>query len=262
MRGSGLVSISFREKSVEEICALCARANLSAVEWGGDVHVPPERLDLAARARALCADAGLAICSYGSYFRAGQPMARFEQNLRAALALETKVLRIWAGQAGSLQADAATREGWIRQMIECAVLARQEGVTVALEYHGQTLTDSRESVLELLAAFAEADAAPAFYWQPRWDWPEEERLASLLEVRPRLSNVHAFTWSHADGAAKRLPLRAGEGMWRRALASLIGCAGEGERYALLEFVEGDCEDALLRDADTLNGWLAEMEAAR
>ena len=35
---SGLVSVSFRQKTPLEICALCRKANLSAVEWGGDVH--------------------------------------------------------------------------------------------------------------------------------------------------------------------------------------------------------------------------------
>lgn len=45
---TGLVSVTFRQKSVEEIAALTAEAGLSGVEWGGDVHVPPGDREAAA----------------------------------------------------------------------------------------------------------------------------------------------------------------------------------------------------------------------
>ena len=47
---TGLVSVTFRQKSVEEIAALTAEAGLSGVEWGGDVHVPPGDREAARRA--------------------------------------------------------------------------------------------------------------------------------------------------------------------------------------------------------------------
>ena len=36
----GLVSISFRNLSVDEILAAVKQAGLSCVEWGSDVHAP------------------------------------------------------------------------------------------------------------------------------------------------------------------------------------------------------------------------------
>jgi len=37
----GLVSVTFRQLTVPEIGELATECGLQAVEWGGDVHVPP-----------------------------------------------------------------------------------------------------------------------------------------------------------------------------------------------------------------------------
>jgi 3-dehydroshikimate dehydratase len=36
----GLVSVTFRKLSPQEIIALTAEAQLQVIEWGGDIHVP------------------------------------------------------------------------------------------------------------------------------------------------------------------------------------------------------------------------------
>lgn len=38
----GLTSISFRGKTCTEVIGLAKKAGLDGIEWGGDVHVPPE----------------------------------------------------------------------------------------------------------------------------------------------------------------------------------------------------------------------------
>ena len=43
---TGLVSISFRRYSVDEILDACQRAGLSLIEWGSDVHAKKEDLQL------------------------------------------------------------------------------------------------------------------------------------------------------------------------------------------------------------------------
>ena len=40
MIGSSLCSVTFRALTPEEVLELAARAELDAIEWGGDVHVP------------------------------------------------------------------------------------------------------------------------------------------------------------------------------------------------------------------------------
>ena len=38
---AGVCSVTFRALSVEEVAQLAASAGVQAIEWGGDVHVPP-----------------------------------------------------------------------------------------------------------------------------------------------------------------------------------------------------------------------------
>ena len=37
----GMTSVTFREKTIEEIASLAKTAGLSVIEWGGDRHVLP-----------------------------------------------------------------------------------------------------------------------------------------------------------------------------------------------------------------------------
>ena len=50
---TSVASVTFRRKSVCEVAELARRAGLDAVEWGGDIHVPPGNAQ-AARAALHC----------------------------------------------------------------------------------------------------------------------------------------------------------------------------------------------------------------
>lgn len=247
----GLVSVSFRQKMPEEICAACVAAGLTAIEWGGDVHVPPDGSN-AAQVKAVTLDHGLSVSSYGSYFRVGQPLDGLRANLETACALGTDTVRIWGGLQGSAETDAAERAAVMAQMVQAAETARTYGIQLALEYHGGTLTDDRDSVVQLMAQTQNVADSLRLYWQPRWDWSEVERLASLEDVRPRLSHMHAFTWRHPGGVVERRPLAEGEDMWRKVLPTLP----DGQ-HVLLEFFENDSLQAMDRDARTLLAWAKE-----
>lgn len=43
----GLTSVTFRNRSAEDILQLCRAIGIDDIEWGGDVHVPPGDLALA-----------------------------------------------------------------------------------------------------------------------------------------------------------------------------------------------------------------------
>ena len=67
----GLCSVTMRHLGVEEVARLAAEAGLRAIEWGGDVHVPPGDADAAARARIATRRRRASSCaSYGSYLLA------------------------------------------------------------------------------------------------------------------------------------------------------------------------------------------------
>jgi len=175
MLRSGLVSITFRKKTPLEICALCKKANLSCVEWGGDVHVPPKG-NKAKETLHLTKEHGLLVSSYGSYFRLGQGAGAFMYNLEEAVNLTAPVIRIWAGTAGSREYHPEERKALTEELMMVSEKAYDANVRVALEYHPNTLMDDRESVKQLMKETKGEAYSPLFYWQPRWTGMRRKRF--------------------------------------------------------------------------------------
>lgn len=248
---SGLVSITFRQLSPREIVALTAEAGLEAIEWGGDVHVPHGDVATARQVRRMTEEAGLAVASYGSYYKVGADAPEsFDGVLAAGVALGAAMIRVWAGDKGSGDADQADRARVAAESRRIAALAAGAGIEIAYEWHGGSLTDTTESAVALLAAVGREDVGA--YWQPAPYSDVDACLASIQAVAPHLRNVHVYAW---DGP-ERLPLSAGAARWRQYLAAIAGLGGE--RFAMLEFVRDDDPAALREDAATLRGWLAEL----
>lgn len=84
-------------------------------------------------------------------------------------------------------------------------------------------------------------------------------LSELRAVLFDLSHLHVFHWERGV----RLPLADGAGMWPAALraAATADRRWEGQRVALLEFVQDDDPACFERDADTLHGWLEVVSEA-
>ena len=241
----GLVTVTFRRFSRQEICDTAQKAGLSLLEWGGDIHVPPEDPDAARDALTLTKAAGLTADTYGSYYRC-TPEEDPAPIVRAAEILGVRNVRIWAGRKGSRDADEEDRASVAAAARKlCAMVP--EGVTVSAEFHQGTLTDHYESALRLW----EEVAAPNFrlYWQPNQFMDDDYNLAAVRAVAPHLSNVHVFTWAGND----KFPLADGERLWRRYLDTVRESGGD--HGLLLEFVCDETADQLYRDAETLREWL-------
>lgn len=248
----GLVSVTFRALSPGEVVDLVAQAGLSAIEWGGDVHVPHGDVACAREVARRTVDAGLAVCAYGSYYRAGtgEPPA-FEAVIESALALGAPLVRVWAGRRGSADADAATWKAVVEDSQRILALAQQAGLGVAYEFHNHTLTDTNASALRLLGQVAPSGPASdpsgglSSYWQPLGGMDEPARLEGLRAVRPWLSHVHV--------QQGRRPLSEGADVWLPRLEMVRGTGRD--HGALIEFVQDDAPEAFLRDAETLLEWL-------
>ncbi|MBN1979078.1 MAG: sugar phosphate isomerase/epimerase [Anaerolineae bacterium] len=247
---SGLVSITFRQLSPQEIVDLVVRAGLEGVEWGGDIHVPHGDLRRAREVRQMTQEAGLAVAAYGSYYRVEHDdPAPFEPALAAAVELGAPAVRVWAGTRGSAEADAAYRAEVVALSRRIADMAAGAGVTVAYEFHAGTLTDTNGSARNLLEAVAHDNVRS--YWQPPRGSEVGYNLDGLDAVLPWLLHAHVFSWG---AAGERLPLVAGEAGW---VAYLHKIASSGrDHFAMLEFVQDDTPENFLRDAVTLKQWLA------
>jgi sugar phosphate isomerase/epimerase len=237
-----MVSVTFRRYTVDEIIACAVRAGLDGVEWGGDIHVPHGDLTRAAYTSAACADAGLKIFSYGSYYRAGQGQD-FIPVLETAAALGAPNIRIWAGVKGSGSLQKQEHDNITEDIKSCAGLAAANGMSVSFEYHGGTLTDNPESAVLLIDEVMCPNVY--LYWQPNQFEPFDYNTAALRRILPHLTNVHVFNWSGKD----KYPLSDGYDPWRKYLEII---SGDGKTHGLfLEFSPDDTEEAFLHDAETL-----------
>ena len=252
---SGLVSITFREHSPRHIVDLVSQAGLEAIEWGGDVHVPHGDIQQARLVKNLTLDAGLEVSSYGSYYRAGATDPReFAPIVDTAHELGAPTIRIWAGDQGSEACDDTYKSRVVDLTQQAADLAAHAEIRVAFEFHANTLTDTNESARLLLEAVDHPNVET--YWQPPPGSTPAHNLEGIDSVAPWISNLHVFTW-HTD-THNRLPLVAREPDWMRYL-SRIAASPRG-RFALIEFVQGDADEAFLQDAATLCRWLDQVNA--
>ena len=251
---SGLLSITFRKLDVDAIVALALEAKLASIEWGGDVHVPHGDVEVARRVARACADAGVAISAYGSYYRAGASEAAglpFARVLDSAVALGAGTIRVWPGTKGSAQTSAAERDGVADDLRRVAALAATRDVRVALEFHAGTLTDDADACAALLRDVAAPNLVTC--WQPPNGMPTDDACAGLRRVLPWLANLHVFHWWPTH--EQRLPLDAGTDRWRAFLDIVRDEAPPAARFASLEFVRGDDVGQARADARTLHRWL-------
>lgn len=246
----GLCSITYRQLTAEQVIAEALAAGLGAIEWGSDVHVPPGDMGRVREVRDLTSTAGLAICSYGSYFEAGvHPDADFAVIARAAAELGTARVRVWAGIRPSAEVDADEREAIVRSLTAAADSAAGRGLELALEFHEDSLTDSSASTLRLLDEIGRPNVST--YWQAPLALDDEAALEDLASIADRVSAVHVFAWD-ADGT--RHPIAHRRAFFESAFALLTSRGFGGE--ALLEFVPDDDPAALGAEAAMLRGLVA------
>jgi sugar phosphate isomerase/epimerase len=248
----GLVSVSFRKLAPREVVELARATKLTAIEWGGDVHVPPGDLSTAREVRAMTQEAGLQVCAYGSYVRLGEDdPATFPGVIETARELGALAIRVWAGKRGSADADDDYRNRVAEHAVRFADLSEAAGIRMCFEYHADTLTDTDASALELFRATSHS--AICSLWQPPHERTVEENLASLRGVIARgiLHHVHVFHWPRRGA---RAPLADGADRWRAYLDVMR--RARCERPLLLEFVRDDDPEQLRADAATLHEWIA------
>jgi sugar phosphate isomerase/epimerase len=204
-------------------------------------------------------DAGLVVASYGSYYRAGLSERRglpFARVLETAVALGTGTVRVWAGAAGSVVSSSLVHAAVIEDLQRISEASRAAGVTVAMEFHADTLNDVAAATLQLIERVDRPNLTTL--WQPPTGEGDDECVASLRAASIHLRHLHVFHWwpDHRT----RHPLQMGEARWRRFLRAAqewTPC-----RFALLEFVKADCVPQLADDAATLLRMLEDSVSCR
>ncbi len=205
---AGLTSVTFRNKSISQITKLVKESGLSVIEWGGDIHCPPNDKESAKLAFAEIEKAELSVSSYGSYFRLGvNEVCEFEDICETAKLLHTDTVRIWGYNKDHDDVSQKEYEKCVKDAREISDIAARFGITVCFEYHRNTLTRSATFAKKLIEDIGRENIR--LYWQPNPEISHKANCKELEQVLPYVVNIHCFHWTW-DGKNVRHPLSEGE----------------------------------------------------
>lgn len=244
----GVASVTFRDRTPQQLIKLALDAGLTGIEWGGDIHVPSGDLEQAATIGDLTRAAGLRVSAYGSYYTVGKSSdegIRFIDVLHTAKALQAPMIRIWAGDKSSKLSTPNYRRKVLDETKALADLAGQQGIRLAFEFHDDTLNDTYEACGELFTELAHPQVKT--YWQPIHGAGLHANSAGIEMILPWIAGIHIFHWW--PKAEARLPLRDGTKHWKAYLHQLSKVATPIS--GSLEFVKDDSPAQFLTDANTL-----------
>lgn len=246
MLRTGLCSITFRKHSPDEVIELAKKGGIEGIEWGGDIHVPPGESDHARAVGQKTKTAGLSVCSYGSYYRSDEESDSFADVLETADALGAPIIRVWAGRQDSDTASDEYRAEVVEHLRRSVIAARELDISIALEYHRNTLTDTQASAHQLIEEVNLPELK--LFWQPRTGGVFENDLIELKAALPHLAHVHCFHWG-PKGKKDAYPLMDGAEQWKQFINSVRNI--DGDRFVILEFVKDDAPEQFVEDAKVL-----------
>jgi sugar phosphate isomerase/epimerase len=182
----GVASVTFRNKTIEQIVEIAENADVSYVEWGADVHVTNR--EEAQKARALCDEHGITVSSYGSYFRVGESdVGDWRELCEIASILGASSIRVWLGNQNSEDTDDYT---YLRLLEDCRKIcdiASEYNILVSPECHDHTFNNNTDAFLKFFADLQRDNFRTYFqsrYLRYDYDIDRIERTYGYIE------NVH------------------------------------------------------------------------
>lgn len=237
----GLVSISFRKHTPEEIVRAVKAAGLSCIEWGSDIHAPCKDIERLHEIATLQKAYGIECSSYGTYFNLeSNPLEELPPYIHAAKVLGTNILRLWGGTRKGADMTAEEVTAFTDTCRKAAAMAEEQGVILCLECHMRSITETPDYATALMKAVN----SPAFrmYWQP-FQWLDAEGSLSVARAcAPFSEHLHVFNWRGGE----RFPLKEAVEDWKHYLAVF-----KGPRALLLEFMPDDRIETLPVEAEAL-----------
>lgn len=241
MHRLGLVSVSFRNKTPEEILSAVMTARLTCVEWGSDVHAPKDNYQKLKEIAELQKKYDIECCSYGTYFRLGvTPIEELQNYINAAEILGTDILRLWCGNKDASFYTESEKQELFDVCRTAANIAVKNGVTLCMECHGGTYTSNIFSALELMRAVD--NKSFRMYWQPNQFATKDDNLFYAEKIVPYTEHIHVFNWDENN----KYPLEKSVDVWQAYLEKL-----GNDRTFLLEFMPDDKLETLKIEADSL-----------
>ncbi len=237
----GLVSISFRKHTPEEIVAEAKKCGLSYIEWGSDIHAPCDDLEKLKSIRKLCDENGISCSSYGTYFKIGvHSTEEIIKYINAAKILGTDVLRLWCGTKKSAEYTPEEKEHLFSECRALAEIAEREKVILCMECHSDSYTETLDGAIELMDEINSEHFK--MYWQPNQFTTKEENFRYAEAIAKYTKIIHVFNWTPDQW----LPLSGGIEVWQEYLSYF-----DGTQKLLLEFMPDNRIESLKSESDAL-----------
>jgi 3-dehydroshikimate dehydratase len=249
----GLCSIAFRERLLEYSLDLACEAGLDGVEiWGREPHISEEYdANRVAAARKMVADRGLEVAVFGSYLRLGSVSTEsmtLRDVLQIATGLDVSLVRVWASDVGSDEADDALWKRTVEECRDAACAAQKMGLQLAVEMHTNTIADTTTSARRLVEDVARENFGLNYQPLPSLN---DDALKRLKRVQPYVLHFHAQNFAALNGDPEKMERASlAEGVIDYVpLVSLLREDGY-DGYVAVEFSPSNVEDkraAVLRD---------------
>lgn len=216
-------------------------AGLSCIEWGSDVHAPKDDITKLTQLAALQKQCHIRCCSYGTYFRVGiTPAEELVGYIGAAKILGADILRLWCGNKNAGDYTEEEAEQLFAECRRLAELARRHSVTLCMECHGGTYTNTKEAAYRLIQAVDSQHFR--MYWQPNQYKSVEENIAYAKLLAPHTEHLHVFNWKGSE----KHPLQEAADIWK----AYLNCF-DGTQTLLLEFMPDGRLETLSTEAAAL-----------
>lgn len=242
MKNIGFTTVTFRKKSRREVCEIARKNNIKYIEWGGDVHLPPEDEAALQEVVSLQKEFGLTSISYGSYYRLGaEDYSLWEHIVNTAEKIGAGIIRIWQGDCSSNKVSNEKMQSMIIETKRLADIADKKGLTVAFEFHKNTNNDNGKSAVRFLQEVNKPNVKT--YWQP---FSTKDDVDNIKAVLPYLLCVHIFEWNEKG---HRYSLKHGVNKWKKFFEIIDN--SDKEPYLIMEFVKHDSSFQFKKDVKTL-----------
>lgn len=238
----GMTSVTFRNKTIEEIVEICKKEQVEYIEWGSDVHVKTK--DDAKKAKLLCDDAGIKISSYGSYYSVGSNnRVEWKTLCENASIMGAESIRVWLGKKDS---EKTSNEEYINILNDCKSIcdiAKEYGIIVSPECHDDTFNNNTDAILRFIKDLGRDNFRT--YFQSRY-FRMEYDLDRIDRTFDYILNMHV---SYSDLKREQMFRKKDKNYLDTLLKKMISKEFKG--IIILEFTENSSEKAFSEDIKKL-----------
>lgn len=241
----GLASVTFRNKTIEEVVDIAKKAGVGFIEWGGDVHV--KTLHDAKKAKELCDKEGIKISSYGSYYSVGTKDADdWKRICEIASAMSASSVRVWLGKKNSEKTSEEEYKNLLADAESICETAEKYGLLVCPECHDNTFNNNTDAILRFIKDLGNNNFKTYFqsrYFRMDYDLDRIDRTFEITE------NVHV---SYRDLKREQLFRKKDKNYLDTLLKKLREKNFGG--IVMVEFVSFNSDKEFMKDIEKLKSY--------